>query len=157
MSVEPLETAEGHSVPQVRQISTFLENKVGELMRLAKAFEGTDIRILSLSIINSVDCAIIRLIVDHVDQAEAIIRNAGFAVSTSELLVVELPPGKTGLLSMCSALLAAEVNVHYAYPLLTRSHGRSALALLVDDTETAAAVLRSKRFTILDEGDLRQA
>jgi hypothetical protein len=157
MSLEPFETAEAHGVPQVRQISTFLENKVGALVRLTKAFEGTDIRIFSLSIINSVDCAIVRLLVDHTDHAEQVIRKAGFPVSTSELLIVELPPGKTGLLSICSALLAGEVNILYAYPLLTRSHGRSALALQVDDVEDAAAILEAKRFTLLDEGDLRQA
>ena len=123
---------------------------------MAKVFEGTDIRILSLSIVNSVDCAIVRLLVDHAEKAERIIRQAGFAASMSEVLVVELPPGKTGLLSICAALLAAEVNIHDAYPLLARPRERSALVLVVDDLEAAASILRAKKFVVLDESDLRQ-
>jgi hypothetical protein len=156
MATEPLQTAEGHAIPHVWAISTFLENKVGELTRLAKVFEGTDIRILSLSIINAVDCAIVRLLVDQSDEAERAIRRAGFAVTMSEVAVVELPHGRTGLLSVCSALLAAEVNIHDAHPLLARPHGRAALALLVDDLESAISVLKAKKFTVLDETDLRQ-
>ncbi len=154
MPVEPLETAKGHPVPRVRQLSTFVENKVGELLRLTKAFDGTSVHILSISIINTVDCAVIRLVVDLPDEAHKIIRQAGFSVSECDLIVVELPHGKTGLLSICSALLATEVNIHNAYPLLARPHGRAAVALLVDDIEAASAVLQAKKFTLLDEGDL---
>ncbi len=154
MSLEPFETAEAHETPNVRQLSTFLDNRVGQLLRLTRAFEGTSIRILALTIISSVDCAIVRILVDDVDEAERILRGEGFAVSTAELLVVQMPPGHTGLLTICSALLAAEVNIHYAYPLLDRPNGRPALALLVDDVEMSANILRDKKFTVLDESDL---
>ena len=154
MSLEPFETAEAHTTPNVRQLSTFLDNRVGQLLWLTRTFEGTPIRILALTIISSVDCAIVRILVDDVDEAERILRQAGFAVSTAELLVVEMPPGHTGLLTICSALLAAEVNIHYAYPLLSRPNGRPALALLVDDAEMSVSILRDKKFTVLDESDL---
>jgi len=157
MSLEPFETAEAHATPNVRQLSTFLDNRVGQLLRLTRTFEGTPIRILALTIISSVDCAIVRILVDDVDRAERILRQAGFAVSTAELLVVQLPPGHTGLLTICSALLAAEVNIHYAYPLLSRPNGRPALALLVDDAEMSVSILRDKKFTVLDESDLAES
>jgi hypothetical protein len=153
MSLEPFETAEAHARPNVRQISTFLDNRVGQLLALTKALEGTDIRILSLTILSSVDCAIVRLLVDDPDQAGQTLSEAGFAVSMSELLVVEMPPGRTALLTICSALLAAEVNIHYAYPLLDPPGDNPALALLVDDIEVSASLLRGKNFTVLDESD----
>ncbi len=156
MSLEPFETAEAHATPVVRQLSTFLDNRVGQLHRLTRVMEGTSIHILALTIINSVDCAIVRLLVDKVDQAEQVLREAGFPVSTAELLVVEMPPGSTGLLTICSGLLAGEVNIHYAYPLLSRPKDRPALALLVDDLETSANILRAKQFVLLDEHDLEQ-
>ena len=156
MSLEPFETAEAHAAPTVRQVSTFLDNRVGQLHRLTRVFEGTHIHILALTIINSVDCAIVRLLVDNVDEAERVLRAAGFSVSTAEVLVVEMPHGSTGLLTICSALLSGEVNIHYAYPLLSRPNGRASLALLVDDMGTAVAILRSKKFVVLDESDLEQ-
>lgn len=156
MSLEPFETAEAHSTPNVRQLSTFLDNRVGRLLNLTKAFEGTSIHILGLSIVSSVDCAVIRLLVNRIDEAEQILRQAGFPVSIGEVLVVEMPPGKTGLLTICSALLAAEINIHYVYPLLASPTGGPAIALLVDDLAVAASLLRSKKFTVLDESDLEQ-
>lgn len=154
MSIEPFETAEAYSLPNVRQISIFLDNRVGQLLNLTKAFGGTSIRILGLSILNAADCAIARLLVDDVDEAERVLRQRGFAVTTCEVLVVEMPPGKTGLLTICSALLAAEVNIHYVYPLLSTPSGTPALALLPDDLEMASSLLRQKGFTVLDESDL---
>jgi len=157
MDFEPFETAEAHSTPTVRQLSTFLDSRVGQLLRLTRIFEGTDVHIRALAIISSVDCAIVRLLVDKTDEAERILRRGGFPVSTAEVLVVEMPPGSTGLLTICSALLAGEVNIHYAYPLLSRPNGRPGLALLVDDIEVSASILREKDFTVLDESDLEQA
>jgi hypothetical protein len=154
--MEPFETAEAQGTPGVRQLSTFLDNRVGQLHMLTRAFDGTRVHILALTIISSVDCAIVRLLVDKPDEAEQILRRQGFPVSRSELLVVEIPPGSTGLLTICQALLSGEVNIHYAYPLLSRPNGRPALALLVDDMETSATILQEKNFRLLDEPDLEQ-
>ncbi len=156
MSLEPFETAEASGTPLVRQISTFLDNRVGQLMRLTRAFGGTQVHILALNIVSSVDCAIVRLLVDNVDEAERILRAEGFPITRAELIVVEMPAGKEGLLAICSALLAAEVNIHYAYPLLSRPNGKPALALMVDDLETSSRILSEKDFNVLDEGDLQR-
>jgi hypothetical protein len=154
MSRELFETAETHATPTVRQLSTFLDNRVGQLLLLTKAFEGTPVRILALSIVSSVDCAIVRLLVDKPEEGEKILQQAGFPISVAEMIVVEMPPGPTGLLTICSALLSAEVNIHYAYPLLSHPNGRPSLALLVDDLVTSAATLKAKKFRVLDESDL---
>ncbi len=76
-----------------------------------------------------------------------------FPVSESEVLVVELPQGQ-GLMSICAALLSAEVNLAYAYPLLVRPSGRAVLAIYPDDHEAAAEVLRSRKLTLMSEEDL---
>ena len=67
MSAEPFETAEAQDTPTVRQQSVFVENRVGQLMRLTKLFDQADIRILALSVVHSVDCAICRMILDEPD------------------------------------------------------------------------------------------
>ncbi|MFQ5429682.1 MAG: acetolactate synthase [Phycisphaerae bacterium] len=147
------ETAETFRSPTVRQISVFLDDRVGILMRLFQVFEGTDIRVVGMSIVHAIDCAIVRLLCDDNDQAIEILKRRGFPFSEAELVVVAVPPGH-GLISICSALLAGEVNIDYAYPLLVRPTGRAALAIHTDDVETAVHLLKLRKFTVLGEADL---
>jgi hypothetical protein len=149
----PSNTAESFESPAVRQISVFLEDRVGALLRLFKAFEGTAVRVVGMTIINEVDCAVTRLICDDSDTALDLLRSKGFPVSESELLVVEIPQGQ-GLMSICSAMMAAEVNINYLYPLLIRPTGRAALAIHTDNLEGAVHVLRSRKFCLMCEEDL---
>lgn len=150
---EPYETAEAHSWPTVRQVSVFVDNRVGQLLRLTRLFEHGEIRIRALSVMDAVDCAVVRFLFNKTDQATQVLKESGFAISVSELLVVRLPAGKRGLLQVWAALLAAEVSVAYAYPLLSDSLG-SAIAMSVDSVEIAADMLQKKNFNLLDETEL---
>lgn len=155
MQREPLETAEAHSTPTVRQHSVFLENRVGQLLALTRAFDETDVRILAVSIVHSVDCAICRLILDDPDRGHEVFAASHFKVSESELLVVGLRHGKRALFNVWAALLRGEVNIHYTYPLITHPRDWPALALCVDDVDQAVRILREQKFELFDEADLR--
>jgi hypothetical protein len=146
-------TARGRDWPSVRQFNVFLENRLGALMDLVRRFETTDIHIVSLTVIDSADCAIIRIVLSDPERALEIFRLANLPVSESDLLVVRLPEGPQPLLKILKALLGAEINVHYAYPLLVGPDGHAALALHVDDHETAVHTLSSKGFTLFTEND----
>jgi len=124
------------------------------LLRLTQLFDRTDVHILALSVVYSVDCAITRMIVDEPDEASQVLRQYGFPVSDCELVVVSLPHGKRALLDVWTALLRGEVNVHYTYPLLVRPHGNAAIAVQADDNELAVKVLREGRFSVLDQDEL---
>ncbi|MFQ5425016.1 MAG: acetolactate synthase [Phycisphaerae bacterium] len=147
------ETAEHMESPSVRQLSVFLDDRVGALHRLFQCFERTDIKILALSVVHAIDCAIIRVIVDDTDEAIEVLRKRNFPISETEMIVVELPPGH-GLRSICSALLTAEISIDYVYPLLVRPTGRAAIAVHTDNLEIAAQVLRGRNCTLLGEDDL---
>lgn len=155
MDVESFGTAQAHGTPTIRQFSVFLEDRVGQLVRLTRLFETTNVHILGLSMVYSVDCAIIRLILDDPDQGYEVISTAGFPCCESELLAVSLPAGKRGLLAIWSALLRAEVNIRYAYPLFVRPNGRACLVLQADEREAACQALTQMDFYVLDESDLR--
>jgi hypothetical protein len=157
MSMQPFEVAEGEEYNGVCQLSVFLENRLGQLHRLTRVLERAEVRILALSVVYSVDCAIIRLLVDDADEAHRLLSENGFSLTESEVLVVLLPEGKRGILTICSALLAAEVNILYAYPLLPHPDGRPALAIKTDAKQMAADLLRSKGFAVLDQSDLRDS
>lgn len=106
-------------------------------MRVVRWFEMTDIRIVSISIVDSPDFAIIRLVLSNPKRATEIFAQANLPFTESDLLIVKLPNDPQPLLLICKALLEAEVNIHYAYPLLIDPSGNSALALYVEDHETA--------------------
>jgi hypothetical protein len=154
MALEPLETAEGSDYPYCRQLSVFFENRVGQLLRLTRLFEGEAVHILGISVDSTIDCAIVRLIVDDPDTAAQMLRDAGFAVSITEMIVVELPPGKRGIMTLCAALISGEVNINYVYPLIATVERPSCLAVHVDHLAQAAATLIKRRFRVLDETDL---
>jgi len=153
MAREPYETLEGQGLPTVRQLSVFLDNRLGQLLRLTQVIEQKDIKILALSVIDSVDYAVIRLIFDSPDAARAVLRQAGFAVSVSEVIVVRLPPGKRGLLTVWQCLLSSEVNIGYCYPLLPETLS-PAIALSVDNLDIATDTLIRYKLDVLGEGDL---
>lgn len=145
--------AHGRDWPSVRQFNVFLENRLGALLNVVRRFETTDIRIISLTIVDSADCAIIRLVLSDPERAYEIFRMAKLPITESDLLVVELPENPQPLLEICKALLEVEVNVHYAYPLLAGRKGSPALALHVEDHEMAAHTLQRQGFTLLSEDD----
>ncbi len=149
------ETMQGRSWPTITQFSVFLENRVGQLLELTRTFIGTKVRIIGLSIADSADCCIVRVMLSHSEQGREILKNAELPFAMNELLVAELPIGPQSLADMCMALLQAEVNIHYAYPLIVHPHGRAAVALHVDNVELAGATLHDKGFEILNEADLK--
>jgi hypothetical protein len=149
-------TAQGRDWPSVRQFNVFIANRVGGLLDVVRRFETTDNRIVSLTVVDSADCAIIRIVLSDPERAREIFELAGLPVTESDLLVVQLPEGAQPLLQICKALLMAEINIHYAYPLLVGPHGRAALALHVEDHETAAQTLDRSGFVLFTENDLNE-
>src|SRR6266496_3564862 len=96
-------TARGRDWPSVRQYNVFVENRVGNLLSVVRHFETTDIRIVSLTVVDSADCAIIRMVLSDPERAREIFDRAKLPVTESDLLVVQLPEGTQPLLQICKA------------------------------------------------------
>jgi hypothetical protein len=156
-SVTPAATSRGQSWPCLRQFNVFTENRVGRLHELMRLFEGPEIHVVALSVANSVDCAFVRIMVNDSDRGREILNLSKFAFTEIDLVGVELPPGPKPMMNICLALLQAELNVHYTYPLLYRRHGRGAIALFVDDVDLALRTLEEKGMRIVTENDLLEA
>lgn len=154
MGLEPLRTAEGSEHGGCRQLNLFLENQVGQLLRVTRLLESEPIRILGLSAEGKVDCALVRLLVDEPDGAHEVCARAGLAVSQSEVLVVELPHGKRGIMTVCAALIAGEVNINYAYTAWATSENHPCLAISVDSLAAGARVLADNKFRVLAQDEL---
>ncbi len=149
------DTMHGRDWPSVRQYNVFVENRVGNLLSVVRHFETTDIHIVSLTVVDSADCAIIRMVLSDPERAREIFERHKLPITETDLLVVELPDTNQPLVQICKALLAAEISIHYAYPLLIGPHGKAALALHVEDHETAAGTLSRMGFTLFTEKDLK--
>jgi hypothetical protein len=147
-------TARSRAWPTLRQFAVFVENRVGRLHDLLRYLETHDIRVMALSIANSVDCAFVRLMANNSDRCREILKLSKFPFAEIDLVGVELPEGPQPFVQICLALLQAEVNVHYTYPLLYNRSGRGAIALYVDDIDLALKTLEEKGLSIVTESDL---
>lgn len=150
----PPPTAEKLHTPHVRQFSVFLQNKVGALLEVVKLLNESHVVVLALSIQDSSESAIGRMIVSDPDRVAHLFHDHDIPYSDCEMLVVELKEGPDDLARVLAALLMAEVNVYFSYPLLVRPNGRAVLAMHLDDSECASSVLAGEGFKLLAQGDL---
>lgn len=140
--------------PRVRQFSIFLPNKVGAMLDVVKLLNANHADVVALSIAESTDSAIARVVVSDPDLVERLLGENNIAFGVCEMVVVEMSEVAGQLAKLLAALLMAEVNVHFTYPLLTRPRGLAALALHVDDAECASSVLQGEGFKILSQSDI---
>jgi len=154
MPVDLPETTSKIGGPLVKQFSVFLPNKVGAMLDIVKVLNTNNTHVVALSVSESTDSAIARIVVSDPELVEKLFRQKNVAFGVCEVVVVEMREVATQLVKLLAALFMAEVNVHFTYPLLTRPRGFAALALHVDDTECASSVLMGVGFKILSQGDI---
>jgi hypothetical protein len=148
------ERGSGFEPARVRQFTVFLENRVGRLQTLLSALETAAHPIRALSIEESGDSALVRLICSGADSARQILKDAGFPFGEIDLLAVQMPKkNPQPLITICATLLGAEINIHYIYPFLLGPRG-PALALYVDDSVLAEKLLLKNGFVLIAESDL---
>ena len=147
-------TLRGRDWPALRQFCVFLENRVGSLHEVLRNLERNDLRIIALSIVDSIDFAVVRVIVDVPERAADILKLQGIPFMENDVLAVELPDDPQPYMTVVGALVRAEMNIHYTYPLLFRRNVRGAIVLHVDNLELAQQVLREQGQSLLSEGDL---
>jgi hypothetical protein len=154
MALDFPETTSKMGGPLVRQFSVFLPNKVGALLDIVKLLNAHNTHVVALSVAESTDSAIARIVVSDPQRVEALFHEHEVPFGVSEVVVVEIREVATQLAGLFAALLKAEVNVHFSYAFLTRPRGLAALALHVDDTECASSVLMGDGFKLLSQSDI---
>ena len=137
----------------VKQFSVFTENRVGRLHDLTSLFKAHNVHIMALTILDTTDCAIDRLIVDDPDTALELMVNNDFPYSECTVLAVEIND-ESDFNGVLAALLEAEINIHYIYSFIKRPEGRCALAMNVEDADVAAQALTRRGYRVLTQGDI---
>lgn len=147
------ETTSRRRGPEVRQFSIFLQNRVGALLDIVKKLNEASVEVVALSVQDSADSAVTRMVVSDPDLVVEIFEKQDIAYSVSEVLVIELKEASE-LAKLLTCILMAEVNIDFSYPLMTRPNGRSALIVHVEDTECAASILEMHDFNLLKQDDI---
>ena len=148
------ETLHGRDWPCLRQFCVFMENRVGRLHNLMRRLERDDLRIIALSIVDSVDCAVVRLMFDNFERARELLQLGGYSFIETDIIGVELPEAPQPFLAVCSTLLQSEIHISYTYPMLYRRDGRGGIALYVDDIERGLELLADTGHRLISEDDL---
>jgi hypothetical protein len=137
----------------VKQFSIFAENKVGRLHDVVALLAGKDVHVLALCLVDTTDSTIIRLVVDYPEIAAPLLAGHGFSHSLVEVLAIEIDT-EARLPVVTSALVQAEINIHYLYPFLMRPSGKTGIVLRLEDPELATEVLKRNQVTVLTQNDL---
>lgn len=137
----------------VKQFSVFAENRVGRLFDLIGLFKNHNVHVMAITVLDTTDSAIVRLIVDDPDQARELMVNNDFPYTECNVLAVEIND-EADLKEVLAALLEAEINVHYVYCFIKRPGGKSALVINAEDADVAAQTLGNRGFRVLTQSDI---
>lgn len=137
---------------KVEQISIFIENKSGRLAEVAAVLGEAGVNIRALSLADTSDFGILRLIVNDREKAILTLKSKGFTVSKTEVVAVEVPDQPGGLASILQVLDSTSINVEYMYAFVERCGDNAVIIFRFDETEKAIEALSSKGFNIL-QGD----
>lgn len=137
----------------VKQFSVFAENRVGRLNDLAGLFKQNNVHIMAITVLDTSDSAIMRVIVDDPDRARELMVNNDFPYTECEVLAVEIGD-ESKLKGVLAALFEAEINVHYVYSFIKRPGDSAALVLSVEDIDVAQHGLNRCGYRILSQRDI---
>jgi hypothetical protein len=135
---------------KVEQISVFVENKSGRLAEVARTLGDAKVNIRALSIADSSDFGILRIIVNDNETAVAVLKQKGFTVSKTEVVAVEVSDQPGGLAQILNLLEKEKLNVEYMYAFLERRSDNAVIVFRFEENDSAIKVLSSAGVTILD-------
>ncbi len=135
---------------KLKQISVFLENKSGRLSELTRVLGEHEINIRALSIADTEDFGILRLIVNDPEKAWKVLKERGFTVSGTRIIAVEIPDVPGGLAGVLEILEAHAINIEYIYAFVGQRRGNAVVVFRVEDIDNAVKILQEKGFHLLD-------
>ncbi|MDO9573823.1 MAG: ACT domain-containing protein [Candidatus Contubernalis sp.] len=136
---------------KVNQLSVFLENKSGRLVRVTKVLGENDINIRALSIADTTDFGILRIIVSQPKEAYNLLKSEGFVVTETDVIAVCIPDKPGGLGQVLAVLEKESINIEYLYAFVGNTNTKNALVVFrVEDCEKAVEVLKANDISVVD-------
>ncbi|MFQ3547468.1 MAG: ACT domain-containing protein [Termitinemataceae bacterium] len=136
---------------QIKQISVFLENTAGRLAEVTKVLARAQVNIRAISIADTADFGILRIIVDKVDTAMEALSNAGFTVRTTDVLAVEINDEPGSLARVMELFQETKVNIEYLYASLEGDTGKAVVIFKVKDLQHGLRIVQEHGLSVLEK------
>ena len=131
----------------VYQISVFLENRAGQFAEITGILAKNNIDLRAISIAETEDYGILRMIVDNAERATSILMQHGYLLSMTPVLVIAVPDQPGGIASVLSTLAEGNIDIEYMYSLFTHIEGKAYIVFRVSEAEKFVALLESRGLT----------
>ena len=138
----------------VEQLSVFVENKPGKLVEALEALGTANVDLRALSLADTSDFGILRIIVDEPKKAFDILSEAGFLVKSNQVVAVVIGDKPGGLATVVRVLSDSGVNIEYTYAFVAHSRDNAYVILRVDDNDAAVKVLTSNNIDLLTSKEM---
>ena len=139
----------------VKQISVFLENKKGRLAEVTKTLSHEKINIRALSLADTADFGVLRIIVDNPDRSVSVLKARGFVAQVTEVIAVEVEDRPGGLSHILEVLDQDNVNVEYMYAYVEKSRDNAIVICRIDDRDRALQILEKNGIATLSAEALK--
>jgi len=139
---------------KVEQISIFLENRAGRLSEVTRVLAEADINIRALSLADTSDFGILRLIVSDYEKAKKVLKEAGFTVGRTTVVAVEVTDKPGGLHAILKLLSGRGINVEYMYAFVQQSGKNAVLIFRFDKIDQAIEVLTENNMKVIPGEEL---
>ena len=138
----------------IHQISVFLENRAGQLAEITDLLAKSHVDIRAISIAETADYGLVRMIVDDSYKASSILLEHGDILSMTPVWAVEVPDRPAGLSELLGVLAEAHVDVEYMYSLFTNKDGHACMVLRISDEPRFLSALGERRIKVMSKEDL---
>lgn len=138
----------------VKQISVFIENKKGSLAEVTNFIAKSNINLRALSIADTQDFGILRIITDDPDSARELLREEGYTVTATKVLAVELSDEPGSMAKILNVLSEADIAVEYTYAFMSNIKDKAYMIFRVDDYHKAADVLVAAGISVINQKDI---
>lgn len=141
---------------KIKQISVFLENRRGRLLEATESLAKAGINIRALSIADTSEFGILRLIVPEPERAKEVLENSNFTVRENDVIAVGVPDSPGGLAGILRILNDTGINVEYAYAFVQKSGEKAVVVLRIEDTTAGIKALSEGGVMLLSSQDVLQ-
>ena len=139
---------------RAEQISIFLENKAGRLAEVTATLRDASINIMALSLADTTDFGILRLIVNDNDKAEKVLKEGGFTVGKTDVIAVEVDDNPGGLNNVLDPLTREGVNVEYMYAFANPKGKNAIMIFRFDNIDKAVEILNKNNISVIKSKDV---
>ncbi len=140
---------------KIQQISVFLENKPGRLASVAQVLKDNAINIRALTVADTLDFGVLRMVVNRPDQAMAVLRQAGFTVKAATIIAVEIDDREGVFYDIMKLCDAEGLNIEYTYSFVEQQAKKAILFMRFEDPDRAAAIFTQHGYRLLTNEEAR--